>query len=179
MKSSELMDHVLRAHDISLTIGGPWGHETRLTVTMPDLRSAPRTAGGDWGPHYSVSVPADKPIQATVWAPSGRSVATRDLNLGRLEFECPMLAEVRAATPLVLELPLTELNCRVRVYYGRHGAVLRAECVPVSGVTLGEHPALRAEEDRATPPRMAQSHSNGDGRNHNREIGRRAHHAVD
>jgi hypothetical protein len=170
MNDTPLIDLILRPHDIQLVLSDRWGHRSALTVSVPDLRDAPRTAWGDWGPKYTVSVPSDRLLRLTLVA-GEPPVGTRHLlDLNRLELESPMLGAVRSLTPLYLDLPLALLGLRLHVFYDLRGRPDRAEVAPlhVPSVELSPYVVeLRDEREakrepatlRAVPARRPQRES--------------------
>ena len=128
MKNIELIERVLERQEFTVAITGLWGESTRVNVTVPDLRSAPRTVWGDWGPMYIVSIPANQAIEVSVRPSTGGvSVIHDQLDVRRLHIDSPMLADVRAVTPLVMKLPLPQDALRLRVFYDAIGQPAKAE----------------------------------------------------
>ncbi|MEZ6186717.1 MAG: hypothetical protein R3F62_17110 [Planctomycetota bacterium] len=130
MNTPELVDLVLRPHEFTLVIAGPWGQQLTLTVEVPDLRAAPRTCWGDWGVNYRIELPSERPI--AVWADLGEGRRTRtELDLSQLYLESPVLAATRELTPLVMRLPLFEQQVCLHVHYDPQGKAARIELAPL------------------------------------------------
>ena len=132
MPNPELVDRVLEAHEISIVITGRWGQTTRLRVSIPDLRGAPRRAWGDWGPMYTVSIPPDRAIEISVDAPFASAPRVEALDLSKLEIDSPMAGALRDLTPLVMKLPLLKQRLHLHVYYDPRGRPTKAKLVPMT-----------------------------------------------
>ena len=141
MNRTELIERVLETHEISLVVTGPWGETSHVTLRMPDLRRAPRSVWGDWGPMYTVSLPRDRAVEVSVKT-GGTRMPTPPLDLDRLEIDSPRSASVREVTPLVLKLPLPTPGRLLHVFYGTEGRPVRAELAvreSSSGATSDPH----------------------------------------
>jgi len=176
MKSTDLIERILQAHDVSLVITDPRGHETHVAVAVPDLTSAPRRVWGDWGPMYAIALPADGTVAVAVGSDQKPARSYEELDARWLEIESPMVATVRAATPLVMNVPLPHRPLVLRVFYDLLARPVRAEVestVETDGIDGGEAlydvavvrepapPVARLEQ-----PRTQQRHHAGEGSRH-------------
>jgi hypothetical protein len=137
MNTNQLIERVLERQEITVTLTGPWGETTHLDLSIPDLRSAPRSVWGDWGPMYTVSVPSDRRIEVSIRPMGGETARRETLDLDRLQVDSPMFAKVRYETPLVMKLPMPERGVVFHIFYGSDGRPAEAEVVPLSGAGEG------------------------------------------
>lgn len=135
MESTDPIERVLEAHQITVTIAGPWGETTHLSIAIPDLRTAPRRVWGDWGPMYVISLPPDRPVEVFARPPERPEGSRQRLDLSELEIESPMLAATRRATPLVMKLPLTHKGLLLHVFHDPRGLPARVELTPLGGAS--------------------------------------------
>jgi hypothetical protein len=144
MELHALIDFVLGPQTISLTARTLRQQRADVTVEMPDLRQAPRSVRGDWGPVYTVSIPAGRYIELRLQLGDSDHTTRERLTLETLTIAAPVLADIRRATPLVMELPLREHNLRIRVFYDTEGRVAKADMAPL----LGNQALVPVQEDR-------------------------------
>jgi len=132
MNKHELIDLVLRPRTISLAVSGPLHQQADLTVELPELRDAPRSVWGDWGPMYTVFIPPGRRIELEIRGGADSETKRETLAVETLAVESPMMADVRQETPLVMDLPLQERNLRIEVFYDAWGRAAKAEVAPLS-----------------------------------------------
>ncbi len=137
MNTNELIERVLERQELTVALTGPWGETAHLELSIPDLRSAPRSVWGDWGPMYTVSVPADRKIEVSIRPDPGQASKRETLDLARLQIDSPMFAKVRWRTPLVMKLPMPERGVEFHLFYDTEGRPAKAEVVPLSGAETG------------------------------------------
>ncbi len=168
MEHTTLIERILDAHDVSFVITGPWGEATHVSVALPDLRSADRSAWGDWGPMYSVCLPTGCAVEVSARASGTREPLREALDLNRLEIESPMLASTRQATPLVMKLPLPRQEVNLLIFYDANAQPVRVELMPITATretlraaivardtdqlsACGAHPSASASEVERAP----------------------------
>lgn len=153
MQDEERLERILRPRSICLPAWGPGAEVTEVRVTLPDLRSAPRSQWGDWGPMYSVQVPAAHALQVELRLPGSQASTRHALALQRIVLESPMAARTRACTPLMMTLPLASPKGALTLYFDPLGEAARAEWTPAasSDAALGGDAASEAQEANPCP----------------------------
>lgn len=130
MECTELIDLILQPHEVSAMFSDPLGQETHITVAVPDLRSARRSAWGDWGPMYTVFIPPGRTIHVTTRAAGSSSGSRVALDSSQFEVESPLLASAREITPLIANIPLRNRGSILRIFYDARGRAMRTALVP-------------------------------------------------
>ena len=111
-----LLDKILSPQKVSLDITRASGDTARLTIFIPDLREAPRSCWGDWGPMYTVEVPDGDRLTYEL-----QGVGSGELDVDAVYVESPMMADRRLDVPLELRLPLASFGIQLYVSYAPDG----------------------------------------------------------
>lgn len=138
MQEIPLIERVLEAREVSAVITGPWFDEIQLTLWIPDLRSAPRSLWGDWGPMYSVALDADHRLEVALGGGGSTGTLREVLELSHLAVESPMRAVTRQLTPLVMKVPLPGARGILRIAFDPAGEPESVELEPADWSQVGD-----------------------------------------
>ncbi|MEB3204454.1 MAG: hypothetical protein VKP57_07110 [Candidatus Sericytochromatia bacterium] len=117
MKSRQPIDRILRERELSFVLEDAYGIRGSLDISIPDLRCAPRSLSGEWGPCHTLDVPEESPIVVVARWQGGTPVSAVLAGPRKVQLESPMLASTRARYPLYLDLPLPGTQRRIWVYF--------------------------------------------------------------
>jgi len=123
MKSRQPIDRILRGRELRFVLEDAHGIQGSLVITIPDLRCAPRTVSGEWGPCHTLDVPEDSPIMVIARWQGDSPVAAVLAGPRKVQLEAPMLASARARHPLYMDLPLPGTHRRIWIHFDPLGFI--------------------------------------------------------
>ena len=102
-------------------------NKLQISLHLPDLSRNKIVRWGDWGPNYDVELKQHQSARLVIEDVSNGMLIERELHLGHMLIESPMLAVERERSPLVCNIKDPSSCLSFYLSYSREGELIASE----------------------------------------------------